>query len=238
MDKELRLGLEYGTVGLSLTPATPPETTVIVDYVLSEGGTLPSQGHDLDVGMDLYTTEDALVIPGMIGSTMIRLGIKTQFNAYQLGMLITPRSVMAKLPLMMGNTAGVIEGTFTGEIMLPLRSTFSGNESDGFVPHAIYYDTEEKKVKQIQVSDIAKGVIDKTYNKYVNDMETLGYQLFTDKNTFLEAIPVGTVFIPKGTRLVQAFLIPRYKIELNPVEQLKDTPRGEGGFGSTGTTIV
>lgn len=236
MDKETKLELEYSTAGMSLVPATPSETTVIVDYVLSEGGTLPSQGHDLDVGMDLYTTEDALVIPGMIGSTMIGLGIKTQFNAYQLGMLITPRSVMAKLPLMMGNTAGVIEGTFTGEIMLPLRSTFMG--SSKVVPHAIVYDTEEKVTKQLAVKEINKDILDKAYRKYVKDVTILGYDKLPEENLFLEGLPMGTVFIPKGTRLVQAYLIPRYKIKLNPVEQLKDTPRGAGGFGSTGTSIA
>lgn len=235
MDKELRL--EVLQEGMILKPA-PPETTVKVDYVLTEGGTLPSQGHDLDVGMDLYTTEDALIVPGMIGSTMIGLGIKTQFDAYQLGMLITPRSVMAKLPLMMGNTAGVIEGTYTGEIKLPLRSTFTGGGLGNFVAHAIYYDTEEKEIKQIHVSDIDDGVLNKTYNKYAKDMETLGYEPFPDRNVFSEGVPVGTVFIPKGTRLVQAYLIPRYKIELNPVEQLKETPRGEGGFGSTGVNLA
>ena len=121
-DKNKGITLREGTLTIE---KAEPGVTAKVNYVLEENGTVPSQGHDLDVGMDMYTTKDVLVMPGMMGSTMVGLGIRTQFDARVLGMILSPRSMMAKLPLMMGNTIGVIEGTFTGEIMVPLRNTFT-----------------------------------------------------------------------------------------------------------------
>ena len=40
--------------------------------------------------------------------------------------------------------------------------------------------------------------------------------------------------ISRGTRIAQAVIAPVLQIEWNETEELSDTVRGEGGFGSTG----
>lgn len=42
------------------------------------------------------------------------------------------------------------------------------------------------------------------------------------------------VDIKPGDRIAQAVFVPHLRVELNPVESLSQTTRGEGGFGSTG----
>lgn len=42
------------------------------------------------------------------------------------------------------------------------------------------------------------------------------------------------VLIPKGTRLAQMVIAPVETVEINVVEELEDSNRGENGFGSTG----
>lgn len=44
-----------------------------------------------------------------------------------------------------------------------------------------------------------------------------------------------TVTIPKGTKLAQGVLEKVYHCEFKEVEEVNNTNRGEGGFGSTGT---
>ena len=45
---------------------------------------------------------------------------------------------------------------------------------------------------------------------------------------------VGHYFVTAGERLGQALVIPRPLIEFEEVEELSETERGAGGFGSTG----
>ena len=44
----------------------------------------------------------------------------------------------------------------------------------------------------------------------------------------------GYLFVGPGDRLGQAMIIPRPRIEFDEVEELSETERGSGGFGSTG----
>lgn len=224
--------------GLVLGLAKPTGVTAKVDYVLEEGGIKPSQGHDLDVGMDMYTNKGALIMPDMLGSTMVGLGVRTQFNPVWSGMLLSPRSMMAKLPLMMGNTIGVIEGTYTGEIMVPLRNTLNTTTAD-LASIAFTYDEDTKKVARIFVDDIPEEVREEAFKKYIEEKELQGFAMNKEEAEsirFSDRVPFGSVYIPKGTRLVQAYLIPRTTIELNEVDELKETVRGDNGFGSTGST--
>lgn len=44
----------------------------------------------------------------------------------------------------------------------------------------------------------------------------------------------GYLFVGPGDRLGQAMIIPRPRVEFEEVEELTQTERGSGGFGSTG----
>ena len=43
------------------------------------------------------------------------------------------------------------------------------------------------------------------------------------------------LLVTAGERIAQAMIIPALQVELQVVDELSDTDRGSGGFGSTGT---
>ena len=45
----------------------------------------------------------------------------------------------------------------------------------------------------------------------------------------------SAVLITAGERIAQAMIVPVSQVELTVVDELSDTARGSGGFGSTGT---
>ena len=70
--------------------------------------------HDGDAGLDLYVLEDVTFAPGE--TKLIKLGISCEpedGHAYYL----FPRSSIARTPLRMSNSIGLIDGGYRGEIM-------------------------------------------------------------------------------------------------------------------------
>jgi len=52
---------------------------------------------------------------------------------------------------------------------------------------------------------------------------------------FVDVVPRGTVYIEKGERVAQIHYQNRIQANYNVVDELDDTKRGEGGYGSTGS---
>lgn len=48
--------------------------------------------------------------------------------------------------------------------------------------------------------------------------------------------PIHNMEIPNGERICQISIVPVYKMEFVQVNELSETERGEGGFGSTGAS--
>lgn len=215
---------------------SPPTTRVKVKIVVDAGGRMPSQGFQYDVGNDIYTMEDALILPEAIGATIVKTGMHTSFDASQFGLFATPRSSMAKMPLSLANSVGVIEGTYTGDIGVPLKNNLS-HTANMWSPFALTWDEETKKVVRIDVDKIPTGILREAKERYIEQHNLLfdieiPEQL--EDQIFVEVVPHGSFFVPKGTRLLQVFLLPRYDIDWHKVDSLEETERGSGGFGSTG----
>lgn len=210
---------------------------VEVKVVTEQGAIVPTQAHKNDVAIDLYTNEDAVIMPGMLGATLVGTGLHTQFDAEKYGLFISPRSSMSKLPIMLANSTGIIEGTYTGEIKIPLKNTFSNLILDAvFSKEMLQYEDKHKRFIKVPVSSLSEENISGLQDKYAKELELLyGEEL---KISFgKDTLPTGTLYIPKHTRLVQAYLIPRFDVELTEVETLDETERGSNGFGSSGNTI-
>lgn len=67
------------------------------------------------------------------------------------------------------------------------------------------------------------GVIDHDYRGEVK------VKLANDQDEF------GGLFVSPGDRIAQALIVPFPKVEFDWADELSDTERGEGGFGSTGS---
>ncbi|MBC8322387.1 MAG: dUTP diphosphatase [Candidatus Marinimicrobia bacterium] len=122
--------------------------------------------HDGDAGNDLFVVTEQTIKAGE--STLIHLQIaceNTENNPY----LLMPRSSIAKTPLRLSNSIGLIDGGYRGEIMAA-----------------------------------------------VDNIKTEDYT------------------VEPGQRLFQLVAMDGSPIHFELVDELSDTTRGSGGFGSTG----
>ena len=98
------------------------------------------------------------------------------------------------------------------------------------------------------------GVIDSDYrgeiamlfdNTDPGDFDDDGNQLFAKVVKTLDGgeqtwdvgmdYPIGTYLVRKGDRVAQGFVLPLPRVEFVEVDDISETERGLGGFGSTGT---
>ena len=70
--------------------------------------------HIGDSGLDLYIIEEITIQPGE--TAVLRLGIKCE-NEYDQSYFIIPRSSIAKTPLRMANSIGLVDAGYRGELM-------------------------------------------------------------------------------------------------------------------------
>lgn len=96
----------------------------------SEDAVLPSYAHDGDAGMDLYSVEDVVIVPGQ--TVLVKTGLKM---AIPVGMevQIRPRSgISLNTPLRIPNAPGTIDSGYRGEVCVILENTSPLNsDKDG-----------------------------------------------------------------------------------------------------------
>ena len=122
--------------------------------------------HDGDAGLDLFVINEQTIRAGE--STLIHLQISCE-NTENKPYLIMPRSSIAKTPLRLSNSIGLIDGGYRGEIMAA-----------------------------------------------VDNIKTEDYT------------------VEPGQRLFQLVAMDGASIHFELVDELSETTRGSGGFGSTG----
>ena len=178
-------------------------------------GTKPTQGYGKhDVGHDVYLAEGVIIEAGAIMPTLAKLDLRTEFDADKFGMAVVPRSSLAKLPLIQANSFGVLEGDYRGQWKMPLRALMI--ELSAYKGTSVLTMDEDGDATTLSISEIPTEV----QKRYGVNSE--------------RRIRNGSVYLPKGLRVAQAFPIHKEEIDWIETETLSDTPRGEGGFGSSG----
>lgn len=214
------------------------ELNPVVKFTKSEGAIAPKRGREADVAHDLFTDKDAVIVPGRLGATVVTTGIRTAFDPNLYGLFINPRGGMMKYPLTLGNTQGVVEGEYRGDVGLPLKNTFSLQLGEYTNTTRVLVITEEGKLVGKPVKEVRENYpeFDKLYEEQLtklgNELSLIYENIVT--GTSDTHVVAGTIFIPKGTRLCQAFLLPRYATNFIEVDELDETERGEGAYGSSG----
>ena len=214
------------------------ELNPVVKFTKSEGAIAPKRGREADVAHDLFTDKDAVILPGRLGATVVTTGIRTAFDPNLYGLFINPRGGMMKYPLTLGNTQGVVEGEYRGDVGLPLKNTFSLQLGEYTNATRVLVITEDGKLVGKPVKEVRESYpeFDKLYEEQLtklgNELDLIYDNIFTGVSE--THVVAGTIFIPKGTRLCQAFLLPRYATNFVEVDELDETERGEGAYGSSG----
>ena len=99
--------------------------------LLNEGAQVPSRAHKTDAGYDLTMIGVDKIVGDVI---FFKTGISLQpSKGYYFE--VVPRSSISKLPLSMANSVGIIDETYTGEVIVPIRVTHPsmGSEPAGSI---------------------------------------------------------------------------------------------------------
>lgn len=161
---------------------------------IDERAVTPSRAHETDSGWDL-TVIDVHKIKG--DTIFFRTGLQVQPpSGYYFE--IFPRSSISELPMMLANSAGIIDESYTGELIIPIR---------------VLHPSLGTEPSQYQFPGGLVRMLD------------------SRPPSMLEA---GKLLISKKPRIAQMILRKRIDFQLEEVESLEDTARGDGGFGSTG----
>jgi len=165
--------------------------------LLNDAAQIPSRAHNTDTGYDLTFTGVEKIVGDVI---LFNTGISLQPpKGYYFE--TAPRSSISKLPLSMANSFGIIDESYTGEILVPIR-----------VHHQSMGNGEPSR------TTFPNGIV-KIFGLRPQTMSALADAILRHK--------------PK---LVQAILRKRNDCEFF-VEELSETVRGGGGFGSTDSVL-
>jgi len=99
---------------------------------------------------------------------------------------------------------------------------------EGFV--GLVFPRSSIRKTGLQLSN-SVGVIDSGYR---GEIQATFNKIFGSEGMYDEAKIPTTEFYKVGDRIAQIMIIPHPTIEFNEVDELSDSERGEGGFGSTG----
>lgn len=200
-------------------------------------GKVPTQAYKGDVAHDTYIREDVVVVGGSLSATKIPLGIKTSFDDSKYAMLLSPRGSFSKLPITQANTIGIVEGNYRGEYLGLVRANLlGGGLSDKLLSLDKNGDTVTVDIKAVPVDALkkAKELFLKD-NKHMVELLN-GRDLPSDvlENLFVTKVPLGTVYLPKGVRLFQAWAVEKQDIEWEEVNTLEESNRGTSAVGQSG----
>lgn len=161
--------------------------------LLDEKAEVPSRAHETDTGYDLKFIGVSKIIGDVI---FFRTGVSVAPPpGYYFD--IVPRSSISKLPLELANSVAIIDESYRGEILVPIRITH---------PHMGQEETH---------SSFPQGIV-KMFGTRPSSMDAVSKQILMHQ--------------PK---LCQMILRKREDVAFQVVDDLDQTEREAGGFGST-----
>jgi dUTPase len=162
--------------------------------ILDENAKVPLRAHSTDTGYDVAFT-GVHKISGDVIFFKTGLSFEPPHGYY---FEVLPRSSISKLPLVMANSVGIIDESYRGEVLIPVRVTHQAM-GKGNVENTVF----------------PGGLVD-IFGKRPSSMSVVADLVLKEK-------PV----------LFQIILRKRNDCDFI-IEDLSETERGEGGFGSSG----
>lgn len=144
---------------------------------LHENAVIPTYAKNGDAGMDLTATTKSY---DNHGNVVYGTGLAFEIPEGYVGLLF-PRSSNTKKDLILGNSVGVLDSGYRGEVVFKFKENYRHT----------YNNSDEIIMRDIESYDI-------------------------------------------GDRIGQIIIMPYPKIEFIEVDELEDSERGDGGFGSSG----
>lgn len=193
-----------------------------------------------DSGFDLVVTEDVIVRPGETAKVPTGLAFEIP-QGYEIQ--VRPRSgVTTKTKLRV--VLGTVDQQYRGEVAVmvdnvaqleyQLRSDYMGDDPT-------YYLDTVYAFSQMTTLNAFRGVnepFEKPKSGVLLNLVDGGTE-FVECHEFhaYSDLPRGTYLIRKGDRIAQAVIAPVAAATFTQVDELSETERGAGGFGSTGVRV-
>lgn len=153
---------------------------------------LPVKAHPTDVGFDCYIHS----IKVENGYIHYGLGIAIELDDPDWFVAIVPRSSQTKDSAVLGNSIGIVDPTYRGEL--------------GFRTRPVGFFLEDKQEKRKE--------------REKNGEPEIIHAIF----------PLFRNYPEMDQRICQLIILPKPSVYVEKVDELSDTQRGTGGFGSTG----
>lgn len=172
---------------------------------LHPNAVIPRYATELAAGFDLVAVEDVIIAPGE--TALVPLGFAIELPpGYE--MQVRPRSgISLRTKLRVANSPGTVDADFRAEI---------GVIVDNIARPVIWdIDLNLRDVEFLKTNTVTQ--IDGT----------------TAKLDWMPRLD-GTHIIRKGDRIAQGVIAPVERVTFAVVDELSETKRGAGGFGSTG----
>lgn len=175
---------------------------------LSDEAQIPTYAKPGDVGMDVYATRKWIDEYGNVC-----YGTDLAFELPEgYAMFIFPRSSISKYSLSLCNSVGILDSGYRGELIFKFKPT-------------LYYGSIQNDPEhEDEIGIITDDVDDNTVcvipgeNPYINSKI-----MYYDYDHY-----------EVGDKIGQIVIMPYPQINFVEVDELSDTERGKGGFGSTG----
>lgn len=104
----------------------PRGKTKVKVELLSDTAKIPTRAHSTDTGYDLTITGVSKIVDDVI-FFKTDLSLQPPRGYY---FEVVPRSSISKLPLSMANSIGVIDESYRGEVLIPVRVNHPGTKMD------------------------------------------------------------------------------------------------------------
>ena len=185
--------------------------------LLTDNAEIPKYAHDGDMGMDIKCTSIEYDLKN--DCYICHTGVAVELP-YGYGMLLFPRSSNRKTDFYLTNGVGIGDSDYRGEIIFCYKSRISTYERMEIIANKnIINSIEEIKNENINKDDLINIMLDRvSVKKRVLEMT---------KN--LEFAPYKV-----GDKIGQLVIMPYPTINFKVSNELENTERGDGGFGSTG----
>lgn len=167
---------------------------------------IPKYAKPGDSGFDLVAVEDVIIAPG--DTVLVPTGLAFEIpEGYELQ--VRPRSgISLRTKLRVANSPGTIDAGYRGEVAVIVDNIAQPEISDIDMNNRMVEYGRNNFVDTIDGAAIKYGWVPQLWRTYI---------------------------IRKGDRIAQGVIAPVERATFVIVDELSETERGSGGFGSTGT---
>lgn len=184
---------------------------------LSPKAVIPARKHQTDAGFDLTATS---CVFDEDGNATYGFGLAVEIPKGYVG-LIFPRSSICEKDLSLSNAVGVIDSGYRGEIKAKFKPTLTFVDNNTAPADLYPDDIKPDDYKGLNQTDLSTQEV--TFNGRNADYPDLNEGCF----------PFPPRVYKVGDRIAQIIIMPYPDIEFEEADELSETDRGDGGFGSS-----